>query len=291
MRIPAGPCAAGDELLVYEQVPFRKTTIGRAPCAPDLLIAGFQPGAYRLLLTMIKDDAAERETASIPFVVKDENVEIMAPLERGVTVNVTAAAAEGAKAIDFSKLRVSFHPLDALPIGEIVMDKEMDASGRARFVGIPLGDQDVLVTGIAHGNYVKEIRYNGHPVVGRTVPLGGAMAQEVTILVDDKPAAVTGAVMAGDKPVSDALVALARWPLPGATYHADTRFLASTDRTGRFQFIDLAPGEYRVVAVRSRGEFEERMPGTLERELAAAKKIEVGPNVIQNATIELSTLR
>jgi hypothetical protein len=284
VRIPPGPCGPDDKILVYEQVPFRKTTVGRAACAPDLLIAGFPPGSYRLLLTMIKDAAESRETASIPFVIKDENVEITAPLERGVTVNVTLAAFDGARALDFGKMRVALIPLNALPLEDLVTPKAVNSSGTAQFVGIPLGNCNIEVGGLGAGAYVKEIRYNGHRLADHILPLGAAVGQDLTILIDDKPATVTGAVMDGNNPVSEPHVILAKWPLPGGDY-PDLPLRISGDEKGRFGFTGLAPGEYRILAVRSREEYDDRLPGMLERALEAAKKVEVGPNVIQNVMI------
>ncbi len=290
VRIPPGSCGPGDKMLIYQQVPRRTSIIGSAACAPDLLITGFPPGSYRLLLTMIKDAAETRETASVSFVVQDKNVEITAPLERGVTVNVTVAAFEEAKTPDFGKLRVTLNPLNALPTGDLVTPRPVNPSGKAQFVGFPLGGYLVTVGGLGAGAYVKEFRYNGHPLPDQILPLGAAMGQDLTILIDDKVATISGVVMDGDQPVSEPHVILAKWPLPGGDY-PDPPVRTAGDKKGRFGFTGLAPGEYRVLAVRSREEDDDRLPGTLERALEAAKKVEVGPNAVQNVTIDVIKLR
>ena len=60
---------------------------------------------------------------------------------------------------------------------------------------------------------------------------------------------------------------------------------------GAFQFSGLAPGEYRVAALGSRVEDRERAPNTLERALAAAKKIELGPRTFQHVIIGMTEVR
>jgi hypothetical protein len=147
----------------------------------------------------------------------------------------------------------------------------------------------VLVSGVKAGYYVKEIRYNGIAEDG-PVPLDrSALAHSLTILLDDKPASVSGVVMEGDKPVNTPLVVLKKWPSPdGLGFSVQT---AAGDSQGKFQFSDLPPGEYRMVALRSMDEYIFRGPDVLERALAAAKKIELGPQGSQNVTLELTKLR
>jgi hypothetical protein len=66
---------------------------------------------------------------------------------------------------------------------------------------------------------------------------------------------------------------------------------ATGDDQGKFQFTGLAPGEYRMVALLSQDEFTNRAPGVLEAALAAAGKIEIGPNGLRSVSIEIGALR
>jgi hypothetical protein len=147
----------------------------------------------------------------------------------------------------------------------------------------------VLVSGVKAGYYVKEIRYNGIAEDG-LVPLDrSALAHSLTILLDDKPASVSGVVMEGDKSVSKPFLLLAKWPPPnGLNLSVQT---ATGDGQGKFQFSNLPPGEYRVVALRSRDEYTDCPLGAPQRAMAAAKKIELGPQGSQNVTLELTKLR
>jgi len=110
------------------------------------------------------------------------------------------------------------------------------------------------------------------------------------VVIDDKPATITGAITKDDKPASRAYVILAKWPLPG-----DEPFLptaaATADDNGKFQAAGLAPGEYRAVALASREQYDGRAPNAMERALAAAKKTEAGPRGFVNVTLEVTDLR
>jgi hypothetical protein len=148
----------------------------------------------------------------------------------------------------------------------------------------------VFISGLGPGNYVKEIRYNGAAVVGDIVTLqGGAMAHKLTIVIDDKPGTILGAVMSGDKPVSRPVVIAKRWP-PQNPMSPSGTVGARGDEAGQFRIGGLVPGDYHLIAVRSLD------PATwneaaADRAFAAAKKIEVGPNNVLNVTLEVTDLR
>ncbi len=292
VRIPAGACGPGDTMMVYESTPGVMATLdNQQPCSPEMLIAGFPAGAYRLVLAVNKRTPETRETASIPFVIKDENVELIAPLERGVEVDVTFTTAEGAAQQDLSKVQLSFNPIEAMPMADIAGSKSPDANGNVRFVGIPAVSQRIMLNVLPPGAYVKEIRYNGSVVNDLIMPLSRLTPDHsLTIVIDDKPAAVAGVVTERDNPVSKAYVILAKWPLPSADspYHPQ---VFAADEKGRFQFAGLAPGEYRILALRSQLEYDDSEPGVLERALAVAKKLELGPSTFENTTIGIGSLK
>jgi hypothetical protein len=149
----------------------------------------------------------------------------------------------------------------------------------------------VDVSGIKAGNYVKEIRYNGMATDG-LIPLEkSSLTHSLTIILDDKPAALGGAVMDGDKPVNKPFVVLKKWPPPAGLIFNVGTLTATGDNKGKFRFSDLPPGEYRMVALQSMDEYIDRGPDVLERAMAAASKIELGPRASQNVTLELIKLR
>jgi hypothetical protein len=147
----------------------------------------------------------------------------------------------------------------------------------------------VFLSGLGPGNYVKEIRYNGVKVAADVVTLeSGDATHLLTIVIDDKPGAITGTVMSGDKPMSQPFVIARKWPPPnGSPFFGMAR--ARGDDAGRFRIGGLAPGEYHLVAFRSVD--PSRSIAALERAFSAGKNIEVGPNGLQNVTLEVTDLR
>jgi hypothetical protein len=229
--------------------------------------------------------------ASVPFSIADENITITAPLERGIRVEGTFIAADGAAQPDFSKLEVWLRPIGMLPFIEIVSPVKPDAKGKFFIAGFPALDSEVYVQGTGAGSYVKEIRYNGIPITGDVAPLEkSAIGYSLTIVIDDKAATIGGSVLDGDKPVGKPFAILAKWPLPEGLYRRPTGTAAGDDQ-GKFQFAGLAPGEYRVVALRTQDEYLNRPPGALESALAAAEKIEVGPSGLRNVNVEIGAMR
>ncbi len=292
VHVPASNCVPGDTMQVYDQA--GGTGIGeitqQAPCGKDMLIAGFPPGEHRLILASNGGRRGTRSMASVAFVIGDENIGIIAPMAIGVTVDASFVAEDGARPPDFTKLGLALYPMEMLPFLDLAMPQAPDAAGKIRLTGVPTVPHRIMLSGLDAGHYVKEIRYNGIPIAGENLPLDkGAMSYSLAIVIDDKPAAIVGSVTTGDNPVSQPHVLLAKWPPPGDR-PLQTR-AAEGDDKGKFQFAGLAPGEYRMVALRSSEEDTNRAPGTLERAMATATKIEVGPSAFQNVTLELTELR
>jgi len=172
---------------------------------------------------------------------------------------------------------------------EAAMPTAPKPDGQFRIEGVRLVDQTVYIFGIGPANYVKEIRYNGAAVVGDIVAIqSGAMAHKLTIVIDDKPSAIIGAVMSGDKPVSRPFVIARKWP-PSNSQSLSGWANARGDEAGQFRIAGLAPGVYHAIAVRSVDMATSN--AAVERALIAAKKIEVGPNGVQNVTLEITDLR
>jgi len=65
---------------------------------------------------------------------------------------------------------------------------------------------------------------------------------------------------------------------------------AQGDEAGKFQLTGLAPGEYRVIALRTLRRDMNSGTAALERALAAGQKVEVGQNGLQNVTLEVTEL-
>ena len=296
VRILVAGCEAGEKLHVGESIQnglggATMHPLASAPCGKDLFVTGFSPGNYRLTLSMEGRAPENLATASIPFSVVDRNFEVTAPLTRGVAIDGIFLAEDGTNLPDLTKTRISLHAMDHwAPSMDVGMPVSPAPDGKFRIEGVRLVEQMVYVTGLGPGNYVKEIRYNGAALKGDVMTLeSGAMAHKLAIVIDDKPGAITGAVMNGDRPVSRPFVIARKWPPPSVPGPSGMA-VARGDEAGQFRMGGLVPGDYHVIALRSVD------PGTtneaaLERALAAAKKIEVGPNNFLNVTLEVTELR
>ena len=290
VRLPISTCTASDKLMVYEQSSSYQLRISdNAPCE-DMLIAGFPSGVSSLILAT-QGSKEVRLMASVPLVIGEENVEVTAPLARGLALDGTFTAADGAAAPDFSKVNVTLRANGMVPLADLLSPAKPDSAGAFRFIGVPAVNQKVTVSGLRTGDYVKEVRYNGIPTEGGVLPLEkGAMSQSLTIVVDDKAATITGVVKDGDRLVSQPFVLLASWPLP-ANQSFEPTARAGGDAKGAFQMTGLAPGEYRILALPSLEEYMFRAPGVLEHALATAEKVDLGPRGSRNFTLELTRLR
>ena len=295
VHIPISNCEAGETVHVGESI---QTGLGgasmhplnSAPCGKEIFVTGFSPGNYRLLLSIEGRTAENQGTASIPFSIVDRNIEVIAPLTKGVVIDGTLLAEDGTKLPDLARTRISLNPMDHWAA---TMDAAMPVSpapdGAFRIEGVRLVEQMVYISGLGPGNYVKEIRYNGARLKGDILTLEcGAMAHQLTIVIDDKPGTITGAVMSGDKPVSRPFVIGLKWP-PQSPRGPSSMAHARGDEAGQFRIGALAPGEYHLIALRSVDQATDQ--AAVERALAAAKKIEVGPGNVLNVTLEVTELR
>ena len=147
-----------------------------------------------------------------------------------------------------------------------------DAEGKFNLVNLSSGKRKLELIGLDTSYYVKEVRYSGAVASDNIFTFSGGGALE--IVLDDKPAVVSGIVSDGNHPVSEPYVLLSRWPAP------PTKITGGED--GRFQFAGLAPGEYRIVAVAQTDIEKLDEPGVLDRLLANGEKLSLTPRASQN---------
>jgi hypothetical protein len=295
VRIPEGGCESGEMVSVGEAILNGRgsvTTHGltEVPCPKELFVTGFSPGSYRLQLSVRGREPGKQATASVPFSIVDQNVEVTAALSLGITIEGALVAEDGTKLPDLAKTRIVLDPVDHNVFSMDEAAPAMPASdGTFRKEGVRLVDQSVRVIGLGTGNYVKAIRYNGATVKDGLVTIqSGALAHQLTIVIDDKPGTITGVVMSGDKPVNAARVMVMKWPQP-AVLAPNGMAGARADEAGQFGVAGLVPGEYRAIAVRS-ADLGGWTEAAMNRALAAAKKIEVGPANTVNVTLEVTEI-
>jgi hypothetical protein len=259
--------------------------LGEAPCGKDVLVTGHPSGTFHLFFRFGGEYGV---SASVPFVITDQNITVTAALLPDVTVEGVFVTAEGARAPDFTKLSVMLSPTDRL--GDAIQQWPVEIDGKFQIPYVRPVEQAVIVRGLDAAHYVKEIRYNGIALPGSSVPLDqGATAPSMTIVLYDKPATIAGSVdTSGDRASRPTVIAV-KWPwdftAPGTVGRSQA------DAGGSFLITGLSPGEYRVIALLS---LPQDLMGVsqaaIEQIMAGGEKLELSPGAFLNVTLEPTVL-
>jgi hypothetical protein len=277
-------CKAGETVKIIRENPDLSKPSWKAPCAKDLLLLGFTPGTYRL--AVVTNNKAARESAVVSLVV-DRNVAIDPVLDRPVVISGAFKTVEESELPALSKAEIRM-TAEISQLFLMTQPVRPDAKGEFQISGVPPVRQRLSISGLPKTHYIKEIRYNNAPISDNVVPVIPVPVQALTILLEDKPATISGSVSENDKPVAEAYVLLQKWPAPAGGMPP---IKASADKNGRFSFSGLPPGTYRLIAVRSADEFLYMGPGALERAMVGATEVEVERGDTRQAAVRVRSLR
>ncbi|HXA52713.1 MAG TPA: carboxypeptidase-like regulatory domain-containing protein [Candidatus Acidoferrum sp.] len=247
-------------------------------CGEAFLMTGLAPGTYWIEARTSKRPLASTERASVPVEIKDKNVEVKAVMARGVDIDLRIIPTDGSRQeADWAGVRPLLRPYGRAPS----LSEMPEPGGHLQLVNMEARDYFLSFANLPPGFYVKEVRYNGAVMPFGTLKVSGAaMAHKVEIVVDDKPASVTGKTEPG------AIVILARWPIttpdPRTSY---TAVHAGAD--GKYQALNLAPVEYRIFAMPVDAARKLDRPGVLDGLLQSAKKLTLSSNATHTQDLEL----
>jgi hypothetical protein len=295
VSLPAGTCKPGEKAGVnIAEGRWKSTGMSSIPCDKDFLMRSFARGSYTLEVVAHDRPRESRVRGVVPVEILDKNVTVLVPLVRGVDIEGKVVPVESASKPVLDKMRVYAHPV----AGSAYSDEPPvapDEQGRFRLVNLRLPEQRVDISGVPESHYIKEFRYNGTRARGNTQRLNlqldpSAMAHSLEIVVDDKPASITGSVTDRDRAVSDPYVVMVPWPLssPEALWPV---LKAAGDEDGKFKFAGLPPGEYKILAVSPAVQEKLSEPNVLERLLVNAKTITLGASAFQTVPLDLTTIR
>ena len=240
VSVPHLECAAGEQWSFVPMYSGELTFGGRnaIPCPSDLLVSGLRPGAYSFRLE--KDDPAPAKWALASVAISTKNVEVTLTLEPESQILGRFVAADGA----------TLPPLDGLKVSTAGPARGVSPDAKGNFVltNLIFPDHKISIGGLTKDYYVKEFRVNGAASPPDEVTLGPG-ANQLQIVIDDKPGVISGTVTDGDKPAVQAEINLYPKDLPpGRLPLTVSGGTVRTDQDGKFQIRGLAPGEYRIVA-------------------------------------------
>jgi Carboxypeptidase regulatory-like domain/Prealbumin-like fold domain len=122
-----------------------------------------------------------------------------------------------------------------------------DAKGNFTITGVQCLPGSLRLNRLDEPYYIKELRVDGVAVSGQGVTL--CAGSRLEIVLDDKTAtlavSVASRVNSGDKPAIEPMIFVQKWP-----ESLMNRLVPAPGKSGSLKLTKLAPGEYRVLAVR-----------------------------------------
>lgn len=288
VALTAANCPDGDFVHVRledaSSVPNQRPTpeLDQVPCASSFLIRGIAPGSYVLNLTHSLIPQT-RAVASLPFSIRDRNIQLAASLNRGVDIRGRIVLVDGVTPPSFDQLTINLEPIEGVSFISPRFSPGND--GEFRLVNLPQGRELVSLQSNRAGYYLREVRYNGRPEPETIFTVDpGASQQLLELVLDNKPGAIAGVVEENDNPVSKPYVVAAKWPYSGETVELHRSFGGAD---GKFRLPALSPGEYRVLAVSDANKDKLIDPAVLERLLPYAEKVTLGRGATQDVHLKL----
>jgi len=279
LSVQVTDCAEGEQWMF-------STTMGgfgpSVPCGKQFLVRNLAPGSYTFML-FTSGRTGERRWASADVEVTDRNLEVAMTVSSGADISARLVAMEGVT-LPSGKITITVGPVPGSVLGNQMVAER--PAGQFLLRGLPAIHHRVSVNGLAPNFYVKEIRYNGLIVADNVfTPIPGAPGQ-MDLLIDDKPATISGSVAGHDKVSARVMVVAVKWPLPAETPPIQALLNTASgtvaDDHGRFQIVGLAPGEYRVLAVTT-GDLALVPPDTVSR----AEKVTLERGSSQSVSLKI----
>lgn len=289
LSIPADNCTPGEKVnIIATMLLFMDSGGGgEGECGKDYVLRNFEPGPYSLYV-LSGQTPEDRKRFILPVEVIDKNLDLTIPLARGVDIHGRIVVAEGASKPELENIKIRIIVTGDIQFADEWPPVSPDSEGRFHFVNRPIARVRISVLDLPANFDVKEIRYNGSAVTDNIVALNGnAPVQSLEIVVDDKPALIRGTVVDGDKAVGRAHVVLLKWPVSVEDVFLSAK-TTEAEEGGQFHFAGLAPGEYRILAVRPETSESLDEPHVLERLLSGAETLTLSASVTQNQTLKVT---
>jgi hypothetical protein len=215
----------------------------RAPCKQQLLLTHVSAGSYQVALWADGDNI---RWAVAPLIVTRSNTAVNLTIAAAMDVPGRVVTSQGVPPPSVTGTNFLLMMRPDIPGLSSTDAQEPQVQADLSFVAHTLrwDHYRVYAPRVPAGYYVREIRYNGRPVVdGRIVLLPQA---QLEFELDNQPGRVSGTVNDGGR----AAIVLAKAPydVPSAgERNAPFSYLVYS-QDGRFDISGVAPGEYRIAA-------------------------------------------
>jgi hypothetical protein len=214
-----------------------------------------QPGAYTLVARTFKDTGGEDGSATGRLQIQVGDADVT-----GLRIALRPAEPlQGVVKLDsgeapLTAMRVQLTPLESVPTTPGTMGAGVKEDGKFTIPNVTGMRYRVRVQNMPPGFYIKAIRHGNQDAHLTGIDMASG-AGELTVLLAPGPGSVEGIVKDNkDQPQSQVTVVL----VPKEQWQglADTIRVATSGADGKYQFTQVAPGEYELYA------FEDAEPGS-----------------------------
>jgi hypothetical protein len=211
------------------------------PCRKQFLLRNLAPGSYTL--AVFAGNEGSIRFASAPITIGRENVEAKLTMFPGTEIAGRFTAADGIPLPNFKATRVQLLA-DSAPANTVGGPWIPAADGTLAARTLPWSRYTISISGIPPSHYVKEVRYGHLPITDGTLTL--APGAPLEIVLDDHPAAIRGTVKGATARSVVLLDRRTQTPPGNFQIIEPYTYSASAKPAGTFEFLGLAPGEYRI---------------------------------------------
>jgi protocatechuate 3,4-dioxygenase beta subunit len=209
----------------------------------EFKVKGVAPGSYVLHAQQHSSEEANHH-ASQKIEVGGDNIDsIMLALGRGVNF-LGRLDVSGPGTIRFERM---FIDLTSHTDRTARAWARVKKDGTFQLLDVSDGTFSFSMNGLEEGWYVKAVRLGATDLLANGLEVEkGEGGGTIQVVVSNGGAELAGSVTQGDKPMIGARVRIT--PDPETRYNRLRTRTANTDQSGRFSFIGIAPGQYRVIA-------------------------------------------
>jgi len=209
----------------------------------EFKVKGVAPGSYVLHAQQRSSENEANYHASQKIEVGADNIDsILLALGKGVNflgrLDVSGAGTK------FERMFIALASHGDQTAGAFARVKK---DGTFQLLDVPEGTFSFSMNGLEEGWYVKSVRLGATDILANGLEVEkGKGGGTIQVVVSNGGAELAGLVAQDDKPMIGARVRIT--PDPEMRYNRLRTRTANTDQSGRFSFIGIAPGQYRVTA-------------------------------------------